>query len=90
MAAVQQKNKDLGGVEGEAPKAHRIRITLTSQNVPALEKGALLRLGAAFIAALASFPPVALPVAHPRLSPPPPPLIPQCAPTSRSRPRARA
>jgi hypothetical protein len=39
MAAAVQKGKDLGGVEGEAPKTHRIRITLTSQAVEALEKG---------------------------------------------------
>jgi hypothetical protein len=37
MATVA-KGKDLA--EGEAPKAHRIRITLTSQKVAALEKGA--------------------------------------------------
>ena len=37
MAAVV-KGKDLGGVEGEAPKTHRIRITLSSQVVEALEK----------------------------------------------------
>jgi ribosomal protein uS10 len=35
------KGKDM--MEGEAPKAHRIRITLTSQKVAALEKGALPR-----------------------------------------------
>ena len=39
MAAVG-KGKDLGGVEGAAALTHRIRITLTSQTVEALEKGA--------------------------------------------------
>ena len=31
--------------EGEAPKAHKIRITLTSQDVKALEKGAWVGAG---------------------------------------------
>ena len=34
------KGKQLDQEVGEAPKAHRIRITLTSQDVAALEKGA--------------------------------------------------
>ena len=39
-AAAVVKGKDFA--EGEAPKAHRIRITLTSQKVAALEKGEFL------------------------------------------------
>lgn len=38
MAAIKPTGK---GLEGEEVKVHRIRITLTSQNVSALEKGAL-------------------------------------------------
>ncbi len=34
MSAIKGKT-----VEGDAPQVHRIRITLTSQNVEALEKG---------------------------------------------------
>ena len=44
MATVS-KGKDLLQ-EGEAPKAHKIRITLTSQDVPALEKGEFVGGGA--------------------------------------------
>ena len=39
MAAVV-KGKEFA--DGDAPKAHRIRITLTSQKVAALEKGEFL------------------------------------------------
>jgi hypothetical protein len=38
------KGKQLEQEVGEAPKSHKIRITLTSQDVAALEKGACARL----------------------------------------------
>ncbi len=38
MSAQPAKGKALEG-EGEAPKSHKIRITLTSQTVESLEKG---------------------------------------------------
>jgi hypothetical protein len=39
MAAFVAKGKQLDQEIGEAPKSHRIRITLTSQDVSGLEKG---------------------------------------------------
>jgi hypothetical protein len=41
MAAVTKAK----GIEGEEAKTHKIRITLTSQNVASLEKGACGRGG---------------------------------------------
>jgi hypothetical protein len=40
------KGKQLEQEFGEAPKSHKIRITLTSQDVAALEKGACARASA--------------------------------------------
>ena len=45
------KGKQLEQEVGEAPKSHKIRITLTSQDVAALEKGACARLRGAWPAA---------------------------------------
>ena len=42
MAAFVAKGKQLDQEVGEAPKSHRIRITLTSQDVSGLEKGEFL------------------------------------------------
>ena len=44
MSAQPAKGKALEG-EGEAPKAHKIRITLTSQTVESLEKGEYANAG---------------------------------------------
>lgn len=59
------KGKQLEQEVGEAPKSHKIRITLTSQDVAALEKGACARLRDAWPAARRS----------PRLTPSRPSLL---------------